>query len=96
MLLQKEEPKVNFTGDISLREERNKFRMWSGCQYKKGVMQKYKQNTYQSAHFHASYAFFIAIGCNKIESVAQDFIRFSRSRIQLQCTMVQEQWGLWH
>jgi len=27
MLLQKEEPKVNFTGDISLREERNKFRI---------------------------------------------------------------------
>ena len=46
MLLQKEEPKVNFTGDISLREERNKFRMRSGCQSKKGVMLKYKQNTY--------------------------------------------------
>merc|ERR1712047_35443 len=30
MLLQKEESKVNFSGEISLREERNKFRMRSG------------------------------------------------------------------
>ena len=32
MLLQKEESKVNFSGEISLREEGNKFRMRSGWQ----------------------------------------------------------------